>query len=91
MARKATRSELERIEIVGAHEHNLSTDHQLSETLFGSSFRASCSYHFTTAQNTHAISNVEHLFELVGNEDDGYALFGEITHYPEQLVGFLRG
>ncbi|MCA9609105.1 MAG: hypothetical protein KC619_26065, partial [Myxococcales bacterium] len=27
MARKQNRSELERIEIVGAHEHNLSIDH----------------------------------------------------------------
>ncbi len=37
------------------------------------------------------VGHLQHFAQLVGDEDDRFALFDQLAHDHEQLVGFLRG
>ena len=70
-------------------EEDLPPDHQLGQLLLGRAFTRKRLDHLAAAENRHPVGDVEHLVQLVADEDDGHALLGEGAQDPEQLERLL--
>ena len=72
-------------------ELNGAADHHVRQLLLVGVLRVDGADVAALAQNGHAVRNGHDLIELVGDEEDAFALGGEVFHDLHQLVDLLRG
>ena len=71
-------------------QQHLATHHQLREPLLGRTRDGKRLDELAAAQHSDAIGDLEHLVQLVADEDDRHALAREVPEDGEQLDGLLR-
>ena len=71
-------------------QFNLFADHHFGQRRLA----CACGFHradvFAFAQDGHAVGNLQHLVQLVGDDDDGFSILTHVAHDAEQLLRFLR-
>ena len=77
--------------LLGDAEEHVAPDHHARERLLGRALGRHRLDLLAAPQHAHAVGDVEHLAELVGDEDDRLALRGQRAQDPEQLLRLLRG
>jgi hypothetical protein len=73
------------------HEVHVATDHHRGQLLLGRLVGRGRSHHPAMVQDRDAIGDLEHLVELVSDEDDRCAGLDQRSHDSEQLLGLLGG
>ena len=76
--------------LLDAQQH-VAPDHQRRQRALGRALGGDGVDHLAAPQDGHAVGDVEHLVELVGDEDDRRALLGQRAQDLEQVLGLLRG
>ena len=66
------------------------THHHVREGLLVGVLGHHVAYVLALAQHGHAVGNVQHLVELVGDDDEGFAVVLHVAHDGKELVGLLR-
>ena len=66
-------------------------DHHVSQGLLIGVLCQNISDVLAFSQNRNAVRDVEHLMELVGDNDERLAVGFHVAHDLEELVGLLRG
>ena len=66
------------------------THHHVSQGLLIGVFCHHITDVLTLTQNGHAVGHVQHLMELVRNDNQGFAVGLHVAHNGKQLVGLLR-
>ena len=72
-------------------ELDVAPDHQVRELLAGGGLRVGRPGDPAASEDHDLVRDLDHLVELVGDEDDGRARGGERADDPEQLLGLARG
>ena len=71
-------------------EEHLAPDHELGELLLGRTFPRQRLDLLAAPENGHPVGDLEHLVQLVADEDDGHSFLGERAQDPEELQRLLR-
>ena len=66
-------------------------DHHIGQRLLVGVLGGNIADVLALAQHRHAVRYVEHLMELMGDDDEGLAVRLHVAHDGEELVRFLRG
>ena len=72
-------------------QQHLAADHQARQALLGRPCRRQRLDLLAAAQHRDPVGDLEHLVQLVADEDDRLALLGQAAHDREQLLRLLRG
>ena len=72
-------------------EDNVPAHHEAGNLLLGGVSGVVDAHGPAAPQDGHAVRDLLDLLELVGNEDDGVALFLQVDQLPEELHGLLGG
>src|SRR5262245_5668090 len=75
--------------LVDAQQH-FAAHHELRELLLSGAFAGQRLDHLAAPEDRHPVGDLQHLVQLVADEDDGHALTGERAEDPEQLERLLR-
>ena len=75
--------------LVHAEEH-LTPDHQRGQLLLGRALARKRLDLLAAPEDRHPVGDLEHLVQLVADEDDGHALAGQRAQDPEELERLLR-
>ena len=72
-------------------QQHVAPDHQAREALLGGALGGHRVDLLAAPQHGHAVGDLQHLAELVADEDDRHAVVAQRAQHLEQLAGLLRG
>ena len=79
-----------RLRAVDVQAHGVA-DHHVGQRLLVGVLGGDVADVLALAQDRHAVGYVEHLVQLVGDDDEGFAVGLHVAHDGEELIRFLRG